>query len=133
MTGTILLIILAASIGMYHDTNKPTEYELSMEDGSNKHVVLQKNSQYACPLHCEVDHIHHELVIADLKMTESAKTCAGVHDEAEQNPSFGVGDILHFQICAVHAVDGFEEFLHSWELIGPIMIVDHARGAGGHK
>ena len=44
MTGTILLIILAAGIGIFHDTNKPTEYELSMEDGSNTYVVLQKNS-----------------------------------------------------------------------------------------
>ena len=62
MTGTILLLILAAGIGIYHDTNKPTEYELSMEDGSNTHVVLQKNSQYACPLYCEVDHIHHAVM-----------------------------------------------------------------------
>ena len=35
MTGTILLIIIATGIGIYHDTNKPTRYELKMEDGSN--------------------------------------------------------------------------------------------------
>ena len=65
MTGTILIIIIASVIGIYHDTNKPTQYELNMEDGSNTHVVLQKNSKYACPLYCEVDHIHHAVVCKD--------------------------------------------------------------------
>ena len=59
------IIILAAGIGIYHDTSKPTEYELSMEDGTNTHIVLQKNSQYACPLYCDVDHIHHAVMCKD--------------------------------------------------------------------
>ena len=62
MVETLFLIIMAAGIGLYHDTNKPIEYELSMEDGSNTHVVLQKNSSYACPLYCEVDHVHHAVI-----------------------------------------------------------------------
>ena len=65
MTGTIFLIIIASLIGLYHDTNKPTQYELNMEDGSHTHVVLQKNSQYACPLYCDVDHIHHAVMCKD--------------------------------------------------------------------
>ena len=65
MLETILLIISATLIGMYHNTNKPTQYELNMEDGSNTKVVLQKNSQYACPLYCEVEHIHHAVVCKD--------------------------------------------------------------------
>ena len=39
--------------------------ELNMEDGSNTHVVLQKNNIYACPLYCEVDHIHHAVICTD--------------------------------------------------------------------
>ena len=35
MVETLFLIIMAVGIGLFHDTNKPTEYELSMEDGSN--------------------------------------------------------------------------------------------------
>ena len=62
MLQTILLIIMAAWFGFYHNMNKPTQYELNMEDGSDTHVVLQKNSQYACPLYCEVDHIHHAVI-----------------------------------------------------------------------
>ena len=65
MVKTILLIIMASSYGVYHNANKPTEYELNMEDGSNTYVVLQKNSKYACPLYCEVDHIHYAVMCQD--------------------------------------------------------------------
>ena len=65
MLQTILLIIMATGMGLYHNSNKPTEYELNMEDGSNTHVVLQKNNNYACPLYCEVDHIHHAVIYKD--------------------------------------------------------------------
>ena len=65
MLETILLIITAIGIGIYHTDNKPTEYELYMEDGSNTHVVLQKNSSYACPLYCETDHTHHAVICKD--------------------------------------------------------------------
>ena len=62
---TILLIILASGIGIYHNTNKPTQYEINMEDGSNTHVVLQKNSIYACPIYCEVNHVHKAVMYKD--------------------------------------------------------------------
>ena len=62
MASTLLLVVVASLIGLYHDTNKPTEYTLKMEDGSNTHVVLQKNSKYACPLYCGVDHVHHAVI-----------------------------------------------------------------------
>ena len=65
MVTTILLIITALGMGIYHTDNKPTEYKLNMEDGSNTYVVLQKNSKYACPLYCEVDHIHHAVICKD--------------------------------------------------------------------
>ena len=65
MLETILLIITAMGIGIYHTDNKPTEYELNMEDGSNTYVVLQKNSSYACPIYCEIDHIHHAVICKD--------------------------------------------------------------------
>ena len=74
MVETLLLIIMASGIGIYHDTNKPTEYELNMEDGSNTHIVLQKNSQYACPLYCEVDHIHHAVLYKDEKRIDENKS-----------------------------------------------------------
>ena len=48
MVETLFLIIMAAGIGLYQEANKPTQYELNMEDGTNTEVVLQKNSSYSC-------------------------------------------------------------------------------------
>ena len=62
MTETLLLLLFSVGMGLYHDENKPIEYALNMEDGSNAHVILQKNSKYACPLHCGVDHVHHAIM-----------------------------------------------------------------------
>ena len=58
MINTILLIIAASSFGLYQEINKPTEYELNMEDGTSSEVVLQKNSSYSCPVYCEINHTH---------------------------------------------------------------------------
>ena len=62
MLETLIIIICAASIGIFHNSNKPTEYTLNMEDGSQTQVILQKNNQYACPIYCEADHIHHAIM-----------------------------------------------------------------------
>ena len=88
MVETLFLIIIGAGIGMYHDTNKPTEYELNMEDGSNTHIVLQKNSQYACPLYCEVDHIHHAVICKDEKHIEDNKYVYHISEKNESGFSF---------------------------------------------
>ena len=58
MTETLVIFILATVIGIFHNDNKPTRYELNMEDGSKAQIMLQKNSQYACPIYCETNHIH---------------------------------------------------------------------------
>ena len=83
MTGTIFLIIMASSIGIFHDTNKPTEYELQMEDGTNTHLVLQKNSKYACPLYCGVDHYHHAVVCEDENQIEKNLFVYHISEENE--------------------------------------------------
>ena len=58
MSETIYMVILAISIGVYHSNSQPVEYELNMANGTNTQIVLQNNNKYACPLYCEVDHIH---------------------------------------------------------------------------
>ena len=87
MIENILLIITAAGIGLYHNTNKPTQYELNMEDGSNTHVVLQKNSNYACPLYCEVDHIHHAVMCRDDNQIETNKSVYHISEKNENGIS----------------------------------------------
>ena len=59
---TLFLIILAVGLGIFHNDSKPTEYALNMEDGSKTQIILHKNSQYACPLYCETDHIHQAIM-----------------------------------------------------------------------
>ena len=88
MLETILLIITALGIGIYHNANKPTEYELNMEDGSNTNVVLQKNSQYACPLYCDVNHIHHAVICKDEKQIEENKFVYHISEKNESGISF---------------------------------------------
>ena len=58
MVENLFLIIMAAGIGLYQDMNKPTQFELNMEDGTHAEIVLQKNSSYSCPVYCETNHIH---------------------------------------------------------------------------
>ena len=71
MMETIILIILAAGIGIFHDTNKPTQYALKMEDGSQTSIMLKKNSQYACPIYCGIDHVHHAIVYDNANQIEN--------------------------------------------------------------
>ena len=85
---TTIIIILAASIGFFHNANKSTEYALNMEDGSKTQIILQKNSQYACPLYCEVDHIHHAVICKDEKRIEDNKFVYHISEKNENGFSF---------------------------------------------
>ena len=62
MVQTILVIIIGAGVGFLHDSNKATKYELNMEDGTITQVILQKNSNYSCPLYCDADHVHNAVM-----------------------------------------------------------------------
>ena len=62
---TLLIVLIATGVGIFHNSNRPTEYTLNMEDGSHTQIILQKNSQYACPLYCEAKHIHHAILCND--------------------------------------------------------------------
>ena len=88
MVKTILLIITAIGVGIFHNDNKPTEYELSMDDGSIRHVVLQKNSSYACPLYCEIDHIHHAVICKDENQISHNQFVYHISEKDENGISF---------------------------------------------
>jgi len=55
--GIIYIIILATGVGFIYDSNRPTQYDLIMDDGSSREIIIDKT--YSCPLQCKVDHIHH--------------------------------------------------------------------------
>ena len=88
MVNTILLLIIATGLGIYHNSSKPTQYELNMEDGSNTQVVLQKNSKYACPLYCEVDHIHQAIMCKDDKQIKRYQSV--YHISKEEKAEFAL-------------------------------------------
>tara|TARA_B100000945_G_scaffold313591_1_gene309897 strand:+ start:467 stop:823 length:357 start_codon:yes stop_codon:yes gene_type:complete len=69
MNGTVILVLMAAGIGFFNDVNKPTEYELNLEDGTKTRIVLQKNNLYSCPLYCEANH-YHKAVSCDSKCSK---------------------------------------------------------------
>ena len=88
MTETLVIFILAAVLGIFHNDNKPTRYELKMEDGSQTQIILHKNSQYACPLYCEVDHIHHAVICKNEKHIEDNKFVYHISEKNESGFSF---------------------------------------------
>ena len=85
---TTILIVLAASIGFFN-INKSTEYALTMEDGSNEHVILKKNSQYACPIYCDTDHIHKAILCNENKSIED-------HTSVYHISMLGANDVLTY-------------------------------------
>ena len=81
------MIILAAGIGIFHNTNKPTRYALNMEDGSQTQIILQKNSQYACPLYCEIDHIHQAIICNNDKQIKNYQTVYHITKGSKADPA----------------------------------------------
>ena len=86
MIETLLIIIIASGIGIFHNDNKPTKYELEMKDGSHTEIILQKNSQYACPLYCETDHIHHAIMCKNEKQINKYQSVYHITRMGETDP-----------------------------------------------
>ena len=84
---TLILIILAVGIGVFHNDTRPTQYALNMEDGSQTQIILQKNSQYACPLYCEVDHIHQAIICNNDKQIKNHKTVYHITKGSKADPA----------------------------------------------
>jgi len=59
----IMTILIAFGVGKYSELTGPKYYELATEDGKVYNVKVHKNTKYACPLHCDVDHYHKVLMV----------------------------------------------------------------------
>ena len=86
MTETLVIFILATVIGIFHNDNKPTKYELKMEDGSQTQIILHKNSQYACPLYCEANHIHQAIMCKNDKQKNKYQSVYHITQKGETDP-----------------------------------------------
>ena len=71
---TTILIILTAGMALFHNANKSIEYALNMADGSKTHVILKKNSHYACPIYCEADHTHKAILCNGDELLDNYKS-----------------------------------------------------------
>ena len=80
---TLLVMILAVGIGIFHNNNKPTKYTLNMEDGSYTQIILHKNSQYACPLYCEANHIHQAVICKNEKQIDNNQSVYHITKKGE--------------------------------------------------
>ena len=65
MSETIILLTAAISIGLFHDTRKPKEYTLELENGKYKNVLIEDNGKYACPTYCAAQHLHTAVICTD--------------------------------------------------------------------
>ena len=54
-----------------------------MEDGSRTQIILKKDSQYACPLYCNVDHIHRAIMCKNNSQTNNYKSVYHITDTEE--------------------------------------------------
>ena len=86
MTETLVIFILATVIGIFHNDNKPTRYELNMEDGSKAQIMLQKNSQYACPIYCEINHIHQAIMCIKDKQKNKHQSVYHITQKGKTDP-----------------------------------------------
>ena len=65
MSETIILLTAAISIGFFHDTRKPKEYTLELENGKFENVLIEDNGKYACPTYCATEHLHTAMICND--------------------------------------------------------------------
>ena len=86
MTETLVIFILATVIGIFHNDNKPTRYELIMEDGSQTQIILHKNSQYACPIYCETNHIHQAIMCKNDQQKNNNRSVYHITQKGKTDP-----------------------------------------------
>ena len=62
MSETILIALIACSIGFFYDANKPKQYSLELASGKSENILIEANGKYACPTYCATEHLHTALM-----------------------------------------------------------------------
>ena len=62
MSETILIALIACSVGFYNDANKPKQYSLELTGGKSENILIESNGKYACPTYCATEHLHTALM-----------------------------------------------------------------------
>ena len=62
MSETILIALIACSVGLFNDANKPKQYSLELAGGKSENILIESNGKYACPTYCATEHLHTALM-----------------------------------------------------------------------
>ena len=62
MSETILIALIAFSVGFINDANKPVQYSLELASGRSENILIDANGKYACPTYCATEHLHTALM-----------------------------------------------------------------------
>ena len=62
MTETIIIALIAFSVGFINDANKPIQYSLELASGRSENILIDANGKYACPTYCATEHLHTALM-----------------------------------------------------------------------
>ena len=95
--------------------------------------VRQREDLVDRVVHAVADQFHHQVVVGDAEIAESAEPGAGVHDEVQQHPALGTKHLVEGEIRAVALVDGFHQLVADARerRLAAVVVVDDARGAAG--
>ena len=62
MSETIIIALIACSVGFFNDANKPKQYSLQLASGKSENILIEANGKYACPTYCSTEHLHTALM-----------------------------------------------------------------------
>ena len=62
MSETIIIALIACSVGFFNDANKPKQYSLQLASGKSENILIESNGKYACPTYCSTEHLHTALM-----------------------------------------------------------------------
>jgi hypothetical protein len=62
MSETILIALIACTVGLFNDANKPKQYSLEFSKGKSENILIETNGKYACPKYCGTEHVHTALM-----------------------------------------------------------------------
>ena len=88
MSETILIALIACSVGFFNDANKPKQYSLELASGESENILIETNGKYACPTYCEINHLHTAIMCED--------DCSHNHDSYQVHTSLQPNEKISF-------------------------------------
>ena len=58
MNETIIIALIACTLGFFNDANKPKQYSIELASGESENILIESNGKYACPTYCATNHVH---------------------------------------------------------------------------